>query len=73
MKLWFALFTVAFAADWKDQAVIHLDRPPQAQLKAVPVRAVTEGPLYTDSDVYKWIGPPHRPALATRLPPRRVD
>ncbi|MBL8236417.1 MAG: glycoside hydrolase family 127 protein [Bryobacterales bacterium] len=99
MKLWFALFTVAFAADWKDQAVIHLESSPHALLKPVPVRAVTftpgfwqsrqkvtaesslpsllalleqngyidnfrrlknkdlprRGPLYTDSDVYKWM------------------
>ena len=31
----------AAAADWKDQAVIHLESTPNARLKPVPVRAVT--------------------------------
>ncbi len=92
--LWFS-----FAADWKQQAVIHLESSPHAKLKPVPVRAVRfttgywrarqevtaeaslpsllrlleqngyidnfrrlknpaiprKGPLFTDSDVYKWM------------------
>ncbi len=94
------LSAAAFGAEWKDQAIIHLDKSPHAKLHPVPVRAVrlndgfwksrqqvTEnqslptmlalmeengvvdnfrrlsgkknvarrGPLYTDSDLYKWM------------------
>jgi hypothetical protein len=87
------------AAEWRDQATLHLEKSPHARLHPVPVRAVTltegywqqrqkvtaetslptlyalleengyidnfrrlkgkdvprKGPLYTDSDVYKWM------------------
>lgn len=96
------LFAVTLAADdaWRDQGVLHLDKPPHARLHSIPVHAVKmgggfwsarmrtnverslptmlklleehgvvdnfrrlsgrkqaarRGPLYTDSDLYKWI------------------
>jgi DUF1680 family protein len=97
----FLLFaTLACAADWRDQGIIHVDQSPYAKLHSVPVRAVTmgegfwtprrkvifersipgsltlieqagvvdnfrrltgkkdvpyKGPVYADSDIYKWI------------------
>lgn len=95
-----SLGALCSAAEWRDQAILHLERSPHAKLRPVPVRAVKlndgfwkkrqvatiersiptllelleengivdnfrrltgaknvprRGPLFTDSDLYKWI------------------
>src|SRR5580700_8504515 len=37
------LASLSFAADWRDQGIIHVDKSPYAKLHSVPVRAVTMG------------------------------
>jgi DUF1680 family protein len=100
ISLFLCLISVCLAAEWRDQAILHLSASPHAKLHPVPVRAVKfhegfwkkrqtaaiersiptllelleqngvvdnfrrltgaknvprRGPLYTDSDLYKWM------------------